>query len=299
MWEQIYYNFVANRYQTDTYWNFPGSTAVAAFNRNWLLITRLSNFLLNLFPFVAWCQIPISPLHPMHIPTIFSNYPALFYFSYCIYGPAMMYSFCFVASYIKTLFQTFSSLIFFILPILQEELALTSKKARKVRKFKCSPDLGTSPEHLVFVYRSLQLGMKEIRLVFGRYLPIIQTFLGQLGISTGYVLIAEGGKIDLVTRLTFSICVPFAVLSWVALMTCAAKIQKSAKDCLTSWRVHGGGHWESRADRKYMSKFRKSCKPMFFGLDGFLVLTHKSVMKFMQGIIRGVFRTLLALKKKK
>ncbi|OXA38243.1 hypothetical protein Fcan01_27046 [Folsomia candida] len=282
----------------DTYWNYPGSTAVAAFNRNWLLITRPSNVLLNLVPLALWCQIFISPLHSMHIPTIFSNYPALFYLAYFLYAPALMYSLFFVESCAKTLFQAFSGLILLILPVLQE-LALTSNKARERRKFKCSPELGTSPEHLVFVYRSLQLAMKEVRLVFGRYLPILQTFFGQLTVSAGYMLIAEGGKIDVATKMTILVCVPFAVLTWVVLMTCAAKIQKSAKKCLTSWRVHGGGHWGSGADRKYMSKFRKSCKPLFFGWDGFLVVTHKSVMKFMQGIIRGVFRALLALKRKK
>ncbi|OXA48133.1 hypothetical protein Fcan01_16921 [Folsomia candida] len=281
---------------TETSWNFPGSTAVTSYNRNWLRINRPANFLLNLFPLVLWCQIIFSPHHPMHIPNIFSNYPALFYSAYFIYAPAILYSFCFVASYAKILCQTFSGLILFVLPVI-EELALF-RKPREFRKFKCSPELGSQPEHLVHVYRSLQFAMKEVRLVFGKYLPIIQTVMGQLAISTGYVLIAEGTKVNLAKRMTFLLCVPSAVLSWAALTTCTAKIQKSAKKCLTSWRVHGA-HWESSWDRKYMAKFRKSCKPLYFGWDGLMVVTHKSVLKFIQGSIRGLFRTLLTLKKKK
>ncbi|OXA48071.1 hypothetical protein Fcan01_16914 [Folsomia candida] len=280
----------------ETYWNYPGPTAGSTYNRKWLLITRPSNLLLNIFPFIVWGQILISPHHPMHITYIVSNYPALFYLAYLIYGPAMMYSFCFVGSYLKILFQTFAGIMFCILPLLRK-LRLT-RKPREVGKFKCSPELGAHPEHLVFVYRSLQLAMKELRLVFGKYLPLTQTFLGQLAISTGYVLIAEGKKVDVATRMTFLLCIPFAVLSWAVLLTCAGNVQKSAKDCLTSWKVHGD-QWESRGDRKYMSKFRNSCKPLYLGFDGFMVVSYKSVMKFMQGIIRGVFRALLALKKKK
>lgn len=204
-----------------------------------------------------------------------------------------MYSFCFVASYLKILFQTFSGLILFVLPLLRE-LTLT-RIPRQVRKFKCSPELGAHPENLVHVYRSLQLAMKEIRLVFGKYFPIMQTLLGELAISAGYVLIVEGGKIDLVTRMTLMACIPFAVLSWAALMTCAGTIEKASKECLTSWKVYGD-HWESSADREYVSKFRKSCKPLYLGWDGFMVVTHESVMNFMQGVIHGVFRAILALK---
>lgn len=240
-----------------------------------------------------WCQILISPLHPMHIPHIVLKYPALFYSAHLIYAPAIMYSFCFVASYLKILFQTFSGLILFVLPLLRE-LTLT-RIPRQVRKFKCSPELGAHPENLVHVYRSLQLAMKEIRLVFGKYFPIMQTLLGELAISAGYVLIVEGGKIDLVTRMTLMACIPFAVLSWAALMTCAGTIEKASKECLTSWKVYGD-HWESSADREYVSKFRKSCKPLYLGWDGFMVVTHESVMNFMQGVIHGVFRAILALK---
>ncbi|OXA48074.1 hypothetical protein Fcan01_16919 [Folsomia candida] len=278
----------------ETFWNFPGSTAVTSYNRTWLRIIRPSNFLLNLLPLFMWCQILISPFHPMHPPYIFLNYPTLFYLTYLIYAPTMMYSFCFVSSYLKILCQAFSCLILCILTILQE-LTLT-RKPREVRKFKCFPELGAHPDHLVHVYRSAQLAIKELRLFFGKYVPIIQNLMGHLAISSGYVLIVEGTKIDIATRTTLFLCVPSVVLSWAALITCGAKIQKSAKDCLTSWKVHGD-QWESWGDRKYMSKFRKSCKPLYFGWDGFMVVTHKSVMKFMQGIIRSLFRALLALKK--
>lgn len=239
-------------------------------------------------------QILISPRHSMHWPDMFSNYPFLFYLAYLIYTPAMTLTFYFVASFVQIMFQAFSTLIILALPIIQE-LTLTKKPPGKVRKFKCSPELGAHREHLIHVYRSLQLAMHEIRLLFGKYLPPCQTLLGQLTISTGYICIAEGAKIDGATKMAFILTVSFAVLSWTALMICAGKIQKSSNECLTSWRVLGD-HWESRADRKYMSKFRKSCKPIFLGLDGYMIISHKSVLKFLQGIVRGLFRTLLALK---
>ncbi|OXA48333.1 hypothetical protein Fcan01_16909 [Folsomia candida] len=277
----------------DTYWNFTGSTAVSTYNRNWLLITRPAKLLMYPLPFLIWCQILITPFHPMYIPTIFSNYPALFNLAYFFYAPAMLYSHAIVASYSIILIQTFPGLLLFIFPLLQE-LTL-SKKPREVRKFKCSPELVSHPKHLVHVYRSLQLAMRELRLLLGIYFPIMQIILGQLALATGYVLIAEGRKIKLATRMTFLTCDAVAVLFWVAMMTCAGKIQKSSKECLISWRVNRD-QWESKEDRRYMSKFRKSCKPLYFGLDGFMTVTHKSVLKFVQGIIRGLFRTLLTLK---
>ncbi|OXA37586.1 hypothetical protein Fcan01_27649 [Folsomia candida] len=279
----------------EQFWTYPKSTAIRTLNRNLFKIIRPANFMLNLVPIAMWSQIFLIPHHPIHLPNLFSNYKILFYTAHLIYTPATLYAFCFVAFYIKPMFQTLTVYVLFTLPILREELALT-RGPRYTGKFKCSPVLGASPEkNLVLVYRSMQLLMKDVSLLFGRYLPVLNTLYGQLAISSGYVLIVEGGKTDNSTKLVLLVCVPFTVLVWAGCLICAGKIQASSKECLTSWKV-GAARWEEKEEKKYMAKFRKSCKPIYFGFEGYIVVTQKTVVKFMQGLVRGLFRALLALK---
>ncbi|OXA40239.1 hypothetical protein Fcan01_25084 [Folsomia candida] len=280
----------------EQFWNYPVSTAISALNRNLFKIIRPTNFMLTFLPIAMWSQIFLVPHHPIHLPNLFSNYRILFYIAHLIYTPAILYEFFFVTFFIKLMVQTFTAFILFILPVLREELALT-RGPRYTGKFKCSPALGASPENLVLVYRSLQLLMKDLSILCGRYLPILNTLFAQLSISSGYVLIVEGRKTDDSMKMVLLVCVPFTVLVWAGFLVCVGKIQASSKECLTSWKV-GAARWEAKEEKKYMAKFRKSCKPIYFGFEGFIVVTQKTVLKFMQGVVRGLFRALLALKKK-
>lgn len=121
----------------------------------------------------------------------------------------------------------------------------------------------------------------------------------QAAVLTGYVLIShnEGreDKLDTLTTLMLLAVVPSMIISWAGLLLCAAKLHKASKDCIGSWgrdvTSFQGIH------KRYFAKFRKSCVPIYFGFPGVMMVKHGTVLKFMQTIVKGMFRVLLALKR--
>lgn len=82
--------------------------------------------------------------------------------------------------------------------------------------------------------------MKEISLVFGHYLPAIQGILDQLAISSGYTVIGGSGKGgDTFTSVLIMFCVPFVVLSWAGLLSCAANVYINSRARTQSWKRGG------------------------------------------------------------
>ncbi|OXA48610.1 hypothetical protein Fcan01_16415 [Folsomia candida] len=271
----------------------PTSPATLHFNQAFLKINRPVNFIINMLPFIISSHMFIFPRHPVHFPNIYppNSYP--FFLTFLAYPPIAIFGLVNYAYLAKTLFQGAIGFIMLILPLIQDQLRPTTHGN------KCSTKLRHHPADIALVYRALQLIMKEISLVFGNYLPAIQSVFGQLAVTSGYTVIGGSGKGgETFTSVLIIVCVPFAVLSWAVMLSCAANLDIKSRECIQSWKRGGIEAGWSRDEVRYMAKFRKSCKPIDFNCQGMMRITKKTVIKFVQGIVRGIFRMLLALKKK-
>lgn len=280
------------------WWSHPGCQAVATFNKAWKGIANPVNVTMNIFTFVMVAHFFLFPRHPIHFPSIYPAQSTAYYVVSLGYVVYVQYGCLLLANFIKTIFQMYSAVVIFVLPLLRQELRL---RTRSVRKYRCLPEMRKNLENIAVTYRSLQIIMKETSLVFGHYLPPLQGVGVQTAIFTGYVLIGHDkdrkNSLDNVTTLMLLAVVPFAIVSWAALLICAARVHKAAKDCVNSWK-RDGALFTRVEDRKYFAKFRKSCTPLYFGFPGVMTVRHGTVLKFIQAIVRGTCRALLTLKRK-
>lgn len=62
------------------------------------------------------------------------------------------------------------------------------------------------------------------------------------------------------------------------------------------WRESGISAWKFNTSLKYISKFKKSCRPLAAEFPGYYRINNLSLLKFWQALVRGTVRVLLALK---
>lgn len=275
------------------WWSHQRSQVATNFNRQWIPITNLASLILNLVPLTTILPIFFIPRHPVYVPNIFPHNTLVYFVVYIVYIPSLTYYMYHLAYLMKTIIFESCAFFIFLLPLIRDELNLENNNLN--RNFQCAPDLRMNPENIVLVYRSLQLIMKLVASAVGPYIPLTQALFGQMFISTGYVLIVEGKNLNVSLSLFLLSCIPFAMIFWVIFLSFAAKVDKGSRICIRSWKSGGTG-W-SKQETKYIGKFIKSCKSLFFGYPGIMTITHKTVVKFIQGNIRGLFRLVLTFKR--
>lgn len=182
-----------------------------------------------------------------------------------------------------------------MVPLLQSGISLSTWPKRR-HPFK--PELVQRPEHISNVYRSLQLIMKDMSFLFGRLIAPIQVISGKCIITSAYFLIGGGAWSDTATSMILWTGIPFAAVSWTIMLAFSGIIYRCANRCIASWKS-GAGRWETGEDRLYMKKFRRSCKSIYIGYPGLITVTLKTALMFVQGIVHGTVRALLAFKKRR
>lgn len=270
-------------------------------NQAYLKATIPINLLLNILPFLSVGHILIDHRHQVHIPNLLPHGTLIYYVTYLIYSIFLIYILFYFVSGTKIMVSGSALQIMIVLPLLRQELRLKQDATFGKRQYPLVSEFLERPENIVHMYRSLQILVTDMCYTFGLAIPPIQAVLGQMVISTAYLLISgsrEGASSQ--TRFTSVILcgtIPASIVSWTIMLTCAGMMHKSATDCIASWKT-GWAHWGGVRDRRYMGKFRKSCKPIYIGYPGFMIISRKSVVKFIQGVVRGTFRALLMLNEK-
>lgn len=191
------------------------------------------------------------------------------------------------ASLISALIVFVLSTALLIYPILSRELRPGQND------YATLPELRTTPENIVLVYRTLEIYVKNLLIRFGSIVLPVQAYLSQFVLILNYVLIKNGHEmtgVSIMVALTWSLACQMA---WIILLSLAAIFAKEAKVTTKSCKYF---EFSSKLEKKYMSKFAKSCKPLFVGKEGVFRVSKKTVLKFLQGIVRGTFRALITLK---
>ncbi|OXA65094.1 hypothetical protein Fcan01_00673 [Folsomia candida] len=255
---------------------------------------KWSSAMLNFFPLLVFGYKIIFPQHEMQLPNYLPRDSILYTITFIIYAPTAMYSLLYCTNVVKFLIQIFSAYMILIVPLLRDELCLFAKIP--ARQYRCSNELRQLPQNLGHAYRSLQLLDKLLSLTTGPLLPLMHSIFGHLAISAGYQIIMAGVGGDS-KRTALFLAMFGMVVVWISVISVAAKLQKESVKCILSWKTGVQIHWRSGKDRKYMAKFRKSCKPLYIGYLGYLRITPMTVLKFVQGVVRGTFRSVLAMRK--
>lgn len=195
------------------------------------------------------------------------------------------------------MFFSFAALTIFLIPLVKSSLRISRGQKSVKTKYQCAPDFIRHPENVSVTYRALQLLTKQMSLSVGPFTPITQALMGQIAITARYIFTVQLDSMDAQTFVGILGSVPINIVSWAGFLSYAGEMQRSSAGCVRSWKHGGGDRIWSKLEVKYMAKFSKSSKPLFFGYPGMMTITHKTAVKYVQGIVRGVFRTVLTLKK--
>lgn len=155
------------------------------------------------------------------------------------------------------------------------------------------PALRETPTHIILVYRATEIYVKNLLIRIGSLILPVQAYLSQFVLILNYILIKHGrdmNAISIMVALAWSMA---CLIVWISMLSLASTFHKEATTMKRSWK---GFQFATKLERKYMSKFAKSCKPLFIGKEGVFRISKKTVLKFLQGIVRGTFRALITLK---
>lgn len=241
--------------------------------------------LLNLF-FI------FRPKNPVFIGSILVPYKKYYYFSTTI--------FIFLAHlwHIQITFNIFMMVathqIFIIIisaalvPFCTEELNVEKSKYNTVRSLRL-------PNRLIIVYREVQTLQRVVMAVLGMLLVPLQTLITQLVMFVSFLMSKHRNKMGTTTQMVMVSWAIISMCTWILVLEVSGYIHKYGEEVLKSWKYHV---WKTPFERRLMNKFRKSCKPIMVHYERAYTVKRITVLKYVRGIIKGVFRTLLTLGKR-
>jgi len=149
-------------------------------------------------------------------------------------------------------------------------------------------------QNLPLQYRCLQILHAEYLDVGACLIIPLQTLGTNFILFCNFILITKWDTIKDLNKLILLMGSVIGVVVIGGVLDCAGKLYSIGENVLKSWKFCD---WGSRWRNKYMQKFRKSCKPIRVHYKSSYTIKKLTVLKFIRGIVRGTFRSLLALKK--
>ncbi|OXA37825.1 hypothetical protein Fcan01_27394 [Folsomia candida] len=149
-----------------------------------------------------------------------------------------------------------------------------------------------NPKNLSLVYRCVEIWHAVFLENCGYLLIPIQFLVAQFALLVNYLVITKW----YVMQDAAIFCMMFTSFivqgGWLGFTTFGAWFRDNSIKVLQSWNNIPG---TSKAEMKYMDKFRKSCRPLYIGHPGMFKITRATVLKYIQGVSRGTFNVLLGL----
>lgn len=167
---------------------------------------------------------------------------------------------------------------------LPKELCLNKSKYKTLCKLR-------NIENIIHIYRSFQVLHVNVMYVLGIALLSCNAIFMSTVMLANFFLATYWNSFGLLIKLPLLLGSPTLTAFWAVLLDIGRRIGRGTTKVLISWKVHA---WKSKHDRKLMSKFRKSCKPIMLCYGMQFVVGRTSVLKFFKGVVRGTMRALLA-----
>jgi hypothetical protein len=144
-------------------------------------------------------------------------------------------------------------------------------------------------------YRTLELLHKQAMSIFGVMLLPGQTLLGQFILYSNYTLIKHWNELDSTIKCVVTILDLTVLCFWFSILEVCGRFYMEATKSLKSLKLLPV---RNRMETRYLSKFRKSTRPLTISYGEVFKIKRLSVLKFLRGIVKGTFRALLLTVKK-
>jgi hypothetical protein len=156
----------------------------------------------------------------------------------------------------------------------------TSHKMRRVENFPTE-------------YRTLELLHKRGIAFYGLIIIPAQTLFGQFILYSNYTLIRHWNELGIVMKYLILFIDLTVIFFWNVTLEACGRFHMDATKAQKSWKLLPV---RNNKEAKYLSKFRKSSRPLAIGAGEIFKIKRLTVLKFLRGIVKGTFRALLTIK---
>lgn len=229
---------------------------------------------------------PADPVYPIcQVVTL----PYIGPVAYITFSIVVVYTICKVLCTLQFMSENVILYYFVFWELLYHELRMAQPK------YKVSNNLRKFP-NIVYIHRSLHLFLGMLNSSQGLIFPVTHSIVIKMSVFIQVSLIRKWAQLD---NLTICLLL-FSWLSgqsiWLGALHFAGRMVRESKNTVITWKAENV--WGSRADTKFMGKFRKSCPPMTINYHNVYKLKRSSILKFLKTVCRGALRALLAIKGK-
>lgn len=152
--------------------------------------------------------------------------------------------------------------------------------------------LRSNPENLRHVSRAFQLINSNLMCFLGMCLVYFHSAFMLLPSFGSFLLITYWDKMNLIEKGTIGSTIWAVLFFWTSVLQFGKYLWVSSNNILWSWN---GIWWGSKKETMIMRKFRKSCRPVLLQNGTMLVIARLTQLRYMKGVLRGTFRSLLTL----
>jgi hypothetical protein len=171
-----------------------------------------------------------------------------------------------------------------IIPLVRTELV----KGREGYKTRDSLRLA---KNITWEYRRIEVLHLNVNDTFGWLVIPEQALIADSIMFCNYALITIWDELDGPTAAVLIIFAGTLLLVFFSILEASGVFHKYAVELLESWKYC---KWSNKRETLLMNKFRKSCKPLAIRSGGVYAVGRLTGQKFVQGIISGTLRILLA-----
>lgn len=152
------------------------------------------------------------------------------------------------------------------------------------------------PNTLASVYRSVQiLQLRIINEFVGIYIFPSQSIATLLFVSSSFLVIRNRDSLHTITLMIMLCWAVIGPSLWLICLVIGGYLHSKGKGILSSWKNH---NWDNTlTTRREMEKFRISCTPIMISFGKTYTMNKASMLVFVRGLIRGLKKILLSLRK--
>ncbi|CAL8085921.1 unnamed protein product [Orchesella dallaii] len=149
-----------------------------------------------------------------------------------------------------------------------------------------------TPKNLMVTFRSFQLLHQIGMACFGVFIVPCQTTFSNMILFSNFMFIRHRAEMQPETNCLLVIWSTLCLLFWMVVLELGGRLHLRGREVLKSWKLHDFG---DKSVNRFMSRFRKSCRPLAIQFGRTYVIRRLSVLKFIRGLTVGTFRILLAV----
>lgn len=238
---------------------------------------------------VNWTLVIKNPESPnlMGSVIIGRGYPSWIAFFVCYIHP------CYMILIMHLNLLTLACLMLFYGVLIVPFIILEFRVGRNPSSYYACHEL-RKPPLLWNAWRIVQIVQLKINDLLCPLLVPTQFFIGKMVVLIMYMLIKYGSTLPSHIRIMWILWATIGAIFWSLILLMGGYIHLYGSKILDSWKYH---KWSNltKFEKKAMSKFRKSCCPLSIAHGKTYVIKRLTVLKFIRGIIAGIFRALLTI----